>query len=302
MIEHLVISGGGPTGFLTYGAARYLAKQRIWNIANIKSIYGTSIGAFLGVVLALNLPWNYLDDYFIETKWDRIINLRPNNFIDAYSSKGIVQPDFIRDSLEPLFYEKEIDLDVNLKEFHELNSIDLHIFTTDMNCQKFEKIDLSHKTHPELKLIKAIEMSTAYPILFKPIFDENDEHCYIDGGLLNNLPLNDCIEQKKCDLDEILVFKNNWVDNNMKIHQYSSIIDFFLVFFLKLVEQVDTEKNQIIIPNTVNFNMNSINNFKKGRYNYWLKSINDKRNRKFLIDKGEYFSKLLIKKKNFKNK
>ena len=88
----------------------------------------------------------------------------------------------------------------------------------------------------------------------------------------------------------------------MKIHQYSSIIDFFLVFFLKLVEQVDTEKNQIIIPNTVNFNMNSINNFKKGRYNYWLKSINDKRNRKFLIDKGEYFSKLLIKKKNFKNK
>jgi predicted acylesterase/phospholipase RssA len=300
MIKHLVISGGGPTGFLTYGAARYLAQQSIWNIVNTKSIYGTSIGAFLGVVLALNLPWDYLDDYFIETKWDKILNLRPNNFIDAYSSKGIVQPDFIRDSFEPLFYEKEIDLDVNLKEFYELNNIDLHIFTTDMNSQKFEKIDLSHKTHPELKLIKAIEMSTAYPILFKPIFDENDEHCYIDGGLLNNLPLNDCIEQKKCNLDEILVFKNCWVDNNMKIHQYSSIIDYFLVFFLKLVEQVDTEKNQIIVPNTVNFSMNDIDNFKKGRYNYWLKSINDKENRKFLIDQGEYFSKKLIK--NFKNK
>merc|ERR1711871_1223853 len=129
MIKHLVISGGGPTGFLTYGAARYLSQNNFWNIANVESIYGTSIGAFLGAVLALNLSWDYLDDYFIETKWDKVLNLRPNNFIDAYSSKGIIQPDFIRDSMEPLFNEKELDLNINLKEFYEFNKIDFHLYT-----------------------------------------------------------------------------------------------------------------------------------------------------------------------------
>ena len=39
-IKHLVISGGGPAGFLTYGALRYTAQQKIWNLNELKSIYG----------------------------------------------------------------------------------------------------------------------------------------------------------------------------------------------------------------------------------------------------------------------
>ena len=68
MIKHLVLSGGGPTGFLTYGAARYLSQQNFWSMNSVESIYGTSIGAFFGIILSLGLPWNYLDDYLINTK------------------------------------------------------------------------------------------------------------------------------------------------------------------------------------------------------------------------------------------
>ena len=39
VIKHLVLSGGGPTGFLTYGAARFLSKEGFWDISNIESIY-----------------------------------------------------------------------------------------------------------------------------------------------------------------------------------------------------------------------------------------------------------------------
>ena len=35
----------------------------------------------------------------------------------------------------------------------------------------------------------------------------NDE-CYIDGGLLNNVPINDCIFNTKCNNDEVLNFVN----------------------------------------------------------------------------------------------
>lgn len=295
MIKHLVISGGGPTGFLTYGAARYLCQQNYWNVGNIDSIYGTSIGAFLGIVLSLGLPWNFLDKYFIDTKWDKVLNLKPYNFIDAYSSKGIIQPNFIKDSIEPLLLKKGINKDVTMKEFYNYNKIDLHLFTTDINSDLFETIDLSHKTHPDLILSKALEMSTAYPILFKPVFE--NKSCFIDGGLLNNLPVNDCLEQTNCKIEDVLVFKNDWSKDKLKVRDNSSIIDFLLIFFLKLVEFVNTEEKQLTLPNTVNFEMNKINNFKKGSFNSWVKSINDKENRIYLINMGEKYAKELLRNK-----
>ena len=51
-IKHIVISGGGPTGFLSYGAIRYLAKEKFWNLADISSIYGCSIGAYIAIIIS----------------------------------------------------------------------------------------------------------------------------------------------------------------------------------------------------------------------------------------------------------
>ena len=42
-IEHIVLSGGGIGGIVEYGAIKYLIKQNIISMSNIKSFYGTSI-------------------------------------------------------------------------------------------------------------------------------------------------------------------------------------------------------------------------------------------------------------------
>ena len=67
-IKHIVISGGGPTGFITYGAACHLAKCNFWKLEDIETIYGCSVGAYIGVVLSLGYDWEWLDDYFIKKK------------------------------------------------------------------------------------------------------------------------------------------------------------------------------------------------------------------------------------------
>ena len=54
MIQHIVINGGGPTGWLTYGALKYLFEKNFIHLDNIKSIYGTSAGAILGVIFLLH--------------------------------------------------------------------------------------------------------------------------------------------------------------------------------------------------------------------------------------------------------
>ena len=52
-IKHLIIPSGGPTGFVMYGALRQLAKENVWNIENIESIYGCSVGSLIGAIISL---------------------------------------------------------------------------------------------------------------------------------------------------------------------------------------------------------------------------------------------------------
>ena len=39
VIKHLVFSGGGPIGLISYGAAKQLNKKKFWEIENIETIY-----------------------------------------------------------------------------------------------------------------------------------------------------------------------------------------------------------------------------------------------------------------------
>ena len=54
VIKHIVMAGGGPSGFITYGVLKHLSGEKYWNIDNIESLYGTSIGAFFSTILCLN--------------------------------------------------------------------------------------------------------------------------------------------------------------------------------------------------------------------------------------------------------
>ena len=62
-IKHLVISGGGPIGLSYLGAMEYLSDNGFVNIDNIQSIYATSIGSIISVILSLkyssysSVPW-----------------------------------------------------------------------------------------------------------------------------------------------------------------------------------------------------------------------------------------------------
>jgi hypothetical protein len=48
-IKHLVISGGGPIMIQILGAIQHLETNKIVDMKNIESIYGTSAGAIVGV-------------------------------------------------------------------------------------------------------------------------------------------------------------------------------------------------------------------------------------------------------------
>jgi predicted acylesterase/phospholipase RssA len=52
-IKHLVISGGGPSLIQVLGAIQHLEEKEHICLKNIETIYGTSAGAMVGVLLCL---------------------------------------------------------------------------------------------------------------------------------------------------------------------------------------------------------------------------------------------------------
>ena len=66
LIKHLVVSGGGPTMIQTLGSIQHLEENKFIDINIIETIYGTSAGAIIGVLICLKFDWITLHDYIIK--------------------------------------------------------------------------------------------------------------------------------------------------------------------------------------------------------------------------------------------
>lgn len=282
-IKHIVISGGGPTGLMSYGAAKYLHEESFWNLKDIISIHGTSIGSLIGVLISLNMNWEDLDDYLIKRPWEKIVEITPDDFLNVFYTKGIVNNNIINIVVEYLLKVNEIDIAVTMKEFYEITKIELNLYTVEIN--KFEKKVINHNTYPDLKVIDGIKMSCAFPILFQPIIE--GECCYLDGGLMCNYPINECLESQKCEENEILGFRNmsntsvNNVDEETKLLQYIYCLN------SKIISYIDNESNYKKIP----YEVNCIDKC-QGKYMEWFETFTSIEKRKAFIEEGITYGKL----------
>ena len=255
-IKHLVISGGGPVMFRAMGALQKLEEEAFWKKDDILSIYGTSAGAFVAVVICLGFDWETLNSYFIDRPWHEAFPISPTTLFDAYGKKGVFDKSVIEKTFKPLFDAKDISLEVTLKEFYETTKVTLHMYTFELHS--FETVDMCHQTHPDMSLLDAVYMSCALPIIFAPFCI--DDKCFLDGGICTNYPLKQCVESGDVDdPSEILGFKNVYDDEHGQTHETShinvdsSIIDYINLFLRKLIRNVNTEDDQKSIKYEVTY-------------------------------------------------
>jgi NTE family protein len=248
-IKHLVLAGGGTTGMTVYGILRESEKAGFWNIENIESIYGTSVGSMISVFVALKYDWDVLDDYIIKRPWQNVYKFDFREAFSALQNRGIFNIKIIEETFLPLFRGKDIDMNVTMKEFYDITKIEIHIFATEMN--EFQNIDISYKTHPEFKLIEAVYSSCCLPIIFSPLLIQ--DRCYIDGGILCNYPLSHCLNNVE-NSDEIFGMNIQFVSSNSKINSESSIFDYIFTLLNKIVANILFEKKKISIKHEITIN------------------------------------------------
>ena len=88
-IKHLIISGGGPTIIQTLGSLHYLYENEFINVDNIQSIYATSAGAIIAVLLCLRFEWQTIFDYIIMRPWNEVFPINVSSIVDSYVNKVI---------------------------------------------------------------------------------------------------------------------------------------------------------------------------------------------------------------------
>jgi predicted acylesterase/phospholipase RssA len=238
-IQHLVISGGGPIMIQSLGAIQHLEENNLLNMKDIKSIYGTSSGAILGILICLKYDWETINDYIIKRPWQDVFPITIQNIFDAYTKKGIFDIKNIEKCFKPLLDAKDISMNINLEDFYNLTNIELHFFSFEINEYKVH--DISYLTYPKLSLMTAVQMTCGLPILVTPVCLE--DKCFIDGGMACNYPLKYCIESGKRP-DEILGFKNKYSDVKNYINPESTLIDFIFNFLYKAVFSINTDNQQ----------------------------------------------------------
>ncbi len=252
-IKHLVIAGGGPSGFNVYGALRKSNEMGIWSIDDIETIYGTSMGSVLAVFFALKYDWQTMDDYLIKRPWHHIIKYDMQTIFAAFSNRGIFDIKLFEETFRPLFSGLDISMNITMEEFYHLTKIEIHTYTTDIN--EFCLVDISYKTHPSWTVIEAVYASSCLPVIFAPF--QKEGKYYVDGGIFLNYPLEPCT--KICqNTDEIFGVRKHYIrSKNDTISEASNLVDYVFVLLnqtLKLVtKDIDHTmiKHEIVIKSTV---------------------------------------------------
>ena len=232
-IKHIVCSGGGLAGFAFYGAIKESHKQGLWKIENIQTIYATSVGTIIAAMLALKYDWETLDDYLIKRPWQNVFTFNLYSILDTINKRGMFGIEIIQDIFLPLFNGKDVQMDITLLEFYKLTNIEIHMCTTDINS--FQLIDISHKTHPDWNVIEAIYSSCAVPVLFTPLFKNNESYC--DGGLLANYPLEQSIKNGANPTEILGIhYKGGNADEcNKRVTRETSLLDYVISIINRLI-------------------------------------------------------------------
>ena len=158
----LVLSGGGARGIAHIGAIEEIEKHGF----EITSIAGTSMGSLVGGIYALG-KLDIFKNWLLTIDKFKVFKL-----IDfSFSNQGLIKGDRVLNTLKQLVSDKNIE---------ELN---IPYAAVAVNLKNKQEVVFT-----EGSIFDAIRASISIPSVFTPV--KKDDCLLVDGGVLNNIPVN----------------------------------------------------------------------------------------------------------------
>ena len=168
----LVLGGGGIKGLAHVGAWRAVREAGI----EVSEIIGTSIGGMIGAALAGGDDLDQLREKALDLKKPNLVTI--NRW--AVLLNGIRQQSVFRGDVFADYVKSVIPVD----SFAEL-SIPVSMNAVDLGTG--ETVWLGHGGDMNVSVSRAVTASCALPVFYPPV--EVNGRLLIDGGVLNNLPI-----------------------------------------------------------------------------------------------------------------
>lgn len=216
--EAFVISGGSTGGFAMLGKLHQLKLTGEFNQKTLRTFGGTSVGALISILLGLKMTPEEIFLYLYEnTIWEKFCK---KNLMDGILGKGFYKIDLIKKELEKLLEEK-----FGVKYFKDLN---FNFVCAAYNYTGRVMKYFNTRDDREVKIVDALFSSCAIPFLFEPIFVNGE--LYIDGGIVDNCPIEKTIELFKPEKITILTVEKT--DSEIIVSNYAwSFNDVWKIFF-----------------------------------------------------------------------
>lgn len=201
----LVLSGGGAKGAAHIGVLKYIEEVGI----PIDYIAGTSMGSIVGGLYALGYTADEILNIISDVDWDRLISNQVDRHEISYGRK-------LESMYQLITIPFSLETDVSeLQSRSFKNSLPTGIVTGDNLINLFNSLSVGYSDPIDFKdmpipfscvatdlisgeaevmdkgvFTKAIRASMAIPILFDPV--AINDRIYVDGGLVNNFPAEQC--------------------------------------------------------------------------------------------------------------
>lgn len=183
----LVLGGGGAKGAAEIGVLKYIEEAGV----HIDCIVGTSIGAIIGGLYSVGYRSRELDSLFVNTNWEEIF---------SNSISGAQQISDVFSSL------------LNLPD-----SVDFDSLPIPYRCVAADIINTEEVVLQRGNLATAMRASMAIPGAFKPM--KWGKKILVDGGMLNNLPVDVAKEMGADIIIAIDLTQNKHEDRNFSLKE-----------------------------------------------------------------------------------
>jgi len=245
----LIISGGGLKGFSALGAIKNLIENEIITFPDIFA--GTSVGGI--ICFLINIGYGPQDIYEMLKGIDftNLIKYFETFDIITEACFGLMSPKPIIQIIYDCMKKKNISKNITFKELFDKTKSKLIITGTCINdvSLKYFSVD----TYPDMPILKALRITISIPFIFKPYLFDNK--LWVDGGLINNFPINLFIDK----LDDVIgIYLDNHyenIDEITEVHHYifrilkcinRGLNNDKLEIFKKYIINIITEENQSI--------------------------------------------------------
>jgi NTE family protein len=186
--KNLVFCGGGTLGIAHIGVIKLLTEKKLIN--KFVRFAGSSVGSIIAAGMACGATYEYLHNIFDKLNLE---TLKDDSWlipVDAYrliTNYGICKGDALYEWVGTIMCDLMEDPDVTFDDVWKLRQVELIITGTDLD--EGTTIYFNKDLTPNMPIRTAVRISTSYPYFYQRVVGKN-KHTLIDGGCLNNYPIN----------------------------------------------------------------------------------------------------------------